>query len=981
MTSAIDFKYRAFLSYSHADTPLAQWLHPRLERFPLRDLAGRATPLGPVPRALRPIFRDRDDFSAGGSLNEQTLAALDASAALIVLCSPAAAKSHYVNEEIRLFKQRCPGRPIVPVIAAGKPGGGDEECFPPALRFVLDAAGQVSDRPAEMPLAADVREEGDGRDLALAKMVAALIGVPSDEVYRRAERERKRQARIRNAVAAVIVLLASASAAFVYLSRQRGAALIDTAAACGRYLPKDQADAAGPLNALDQCVKTLEAMQKGAANDPRDAEILSLIEQGKKGEAERLQVEAARDDEAAGLARNKKAAERYRGIAATAGLADSKKAREYYARAAKLDPDNVDAVLWHGAMEQEAGDIAEAERAYNAVLGAGVIGQHDHDLYWARVGLGDIHKIRGNLSDALATHREAIADADRLANADPANANWQRDLAVSYSRVGNVLLAQGAGVQALKAYRDSLVIHEKLAKTHPGNSELRRDLWVSHNKLGEILRAQGELSAARQEYVAARVIAIQLTILDANNPRWQRDLSISYNLIGDLLVSQGALADALEAYRGGFAIFERLATADPASVARQHDLSVSYNKLGDVLAVLGSMADASQAYRKGLAIFERLARADPANARWQRDLSVSHNKVGYVLKVQGSLADALQSFSNGLAIREGLARADPTNAEWQCDLSESYHRMGDVLVSQGMLADALQAYRNGLAIRERLVKAVPANSQWQEDLAISYDDIGDVLEKQGDLEGALVNLKTGNAIFQMLAKSHESNMIWQQGRSISHAKLAELYLQLRETGKAREEFAQGREIMARLNKISPDWAEWRRDLAWFEAKIATLEEISNYEKASADVRAAFEAGDFTKAAAMQTQLAEALEKTETERAGAPGLIAADQQGVVSWYLLFTREFDKALAASERGLKFKPDRLWIASNKAYALMFLDRTNEARAVHLEHKGKQLGREETWDEVVLKDFDELEKRGLKHPQMAEVRRLLAPTAAPAR
>jgi hypothetical protein len=31
--------------------------------------------------------------------------------------------------------------------------------------------------------------------------------------------------------------------------------------------------------------------------------------------------------------------------------------------------------------------------------------------------------------------------------------------------------------------------------------------------------------------------------------------------------------------------------------------------------------------------------------------------------------------------------------------------------------------------------------------------------------------------------------------------------------------------------------------------------------------------------------------------------------------------------------------------------------------------------WDEVVLKEFAEFEKRGLTHPQMAEIRRLLAP------
>jgi hypothetical protein len=59
------------------------------------------------------VFRDRDDFTAGHSLNDQTLDALDASAALIVICSPASAKSTYVTEEIRLFKSRHPERPVM----------------------------------------------------------------------------------------------------------------------------------------------------------------------------------------------------------------------------------------------------------------------------------------------------------------------------------------------------------------------------------------------------------------------------------------------------------------------------------------------------------------------------------------------------------------------------------------------------------------------------------------------------------------------------------------------------------------------------------------------------------------------------------------------------------------------------------------------------------------------------------------------------
>ena len=59
-------KYRAFLSYSHRDAAWGKWLHSALEGYRVdADLVGRATPAGPVPKTLGPIFRDREDFSAG----------------------------------------------------------------------------------------------------------------------------------------------------------------------------------------------------------------------------------------------------------------------------------------------------------------------------------------------------------------------------------------------------------------------------------------------------------------------------------------------------------------------------------------------------------------------------------------------------------------------------------------------------------------------------------------------------------------------------------------------------------------------------------------------------------------------------------------------------------------------------------------------------------------------------------------------------
>jgi hypothetical protein len=74
---------------------------------------------------------------------------------------------------------------------------------------------------------------------------------------------------------------------------------------------------------------------------------------------------------------------------------------------------------------------------------------------------------------------------ERLAQADPGNAEWQRDLSVSYDRIGDVLVAQGDRAGALKSYRDGLAIRERLAQADPGNAEWQVDVLWSNWRLAQ----------------------------------------------------------------------------------------------------------------------------------------------------------------------------------------------------------------------------------------------------------------------------------------------------------------------------------------------------------------------------------------------------------------------------------------------------------------------------------------------------------------
>ena len=156
-------RYYAFLSYSHKDKELADWLHRELEKYRVpRVLAGRLTANGVVPKRLTPIFRDEHDLAAAGDLGGQIKSTLAASQFLVVLCSPTAAVSRWTNAEVEWFKHSRPEGCVLAAIASGEPfaseiaGREDDECFPPALRYKYDRRGHQTARRAE-PLAADFR--------------------------------------------------------------------------------------------------------------------------------------------------------------------------------------------------------------------------------------------------------------------------------------------------------------------------------------------------------------------------------------------------------------------------------------------------------------------------------------------------------------------------------------------------------------------------------------------------------------------------------------------------------------------------------------------------------------------------------------------------------------------------------------------------------------------------------------------------------
>ena len=358
MSSSEAVKYGAFLSYAHADTRWAEWLHEYLKSF---LVTCRPAPgVSPLPKTLQPIYKQRED------LFDAAVTALDASAALIVLCSTSSTGRPGIDEVVRVFRMRHPDRPVIPVLLDGT----SPESVPPALRCELAADGTVTDRLADLPVV-ELRDEPGNyvRDLASHQIVARLVGLSSEELSG-------------------------------WLRRNTLLSLAQT--------HREQ----------------IASLERQANADPGNTRLQDQLAYAHQRFAEEI---------------------------------------------------------------QDAGEMP---------------GDQDH------------------LQAALESFRASLAIRERLVKVDPGNADWQRDLFVAHSRIGNVLRDQGNLAAALANHRAALAVAESLSQSRPRYVRSQLDLYFAYVSVAGIEARMGERGRALDAFKAARAVMARLKSALPDDPDW-----------------------------------------------------------------------------------------------------------------------------------------------------------------------------------------------------------------------------------------------------------------------------------------------------------------------------------------------------------------------------------------------------------------------------------------------------------------------------
>lgn len=195
-------EYYAFISYSQVDDEWAVWLHYELEHYHLPKEIMDVHP--DLPKFFGPVFKDIDELKAG-NLSEQIHNALCSSKYLIVICSPSAAVSEWVDKEITDFIEigKSKGinntRNVFPFIVAGHPyaKNKNEECFPKSILDLSKEQQRIGANISDIKRYKDENVNWDGRDKAFVKLIAGMLpNISFDDLWKRYEREKIEKERL-----------------------------------------------------------------------------------------------------------------------------------------------------------------------------------------------------------------------------------------------------------------------------------------------------------------------------------------------------------------------------------------------------------------------------------------------------------------------------------------------------------------------------------------------------------------------------------------------------------------------------------------------------------------------------------------------------------------------------------------------------------------------------------------------------------------
>ncbi len=627
------YSYKAMVSYSHTDQKWARWLHRALESYRVpKHLVGTDSSAGTVPARLTPVFRDRDELAVSSDLSDRIREALIASEYLIVICSPAAAKSRWVNREIEEFKKLGRSEQVLCLIVEGEPSvaGADDDCYPQALRQRYDDSGNLADGDAE-PMAADLRKSADGRSLALLKIIAGVIGVGLDVLRQRElQRKQKRMAAITISsllVAGVMVVMAVNAVLARSEADQRRQQAEDLLGFMVGDL-RSNLTSIGRLDLLEDVGE--QAMSYFATVDVNTLTDGELLKQSQVlTQLGEIRIEQLQYDEA---------------------LASF---NEAYERSAALQKNNP----------------LDGETLFN----------RSQAEFW----VGFVHWRSGSLSDArqwLVQYRDSALELFAL---DPSRDDWLQEVAYGHHNLAVLDQDSGDLESASAGFHREIEIWDAVLARSSADAGIERERADAFSFLGNVALKQGKMAAALENYGQSADVYRALVENDENNARLLNDLAFGVQLMGETSALMGDLDAALSHAGEASALFESLVARDPANLNWLRASAKPKITQAQVFAAQQRWNDALAVIEPSVALLDAIIEDGNADLNVRSQNASALAVKAWVQKATGNSTGALASIETAVSELEVIEQSGRLNDERLGLVASLYVLRGEIQAGAG----------------------------------------------------------------------------------------------------------------------------------------------------------------------------------------------------------------------------------------------------------------------------------------------------------
>lgn len=204
----------------------------------------------------------------------------------------------------------------------------------------------------------------------------------------------------------------------------------------------------------------------------------------------------------------------------------------------------------------------------------------------------------------------------------PENNDWQHDLSFIDDKIAEILQLQKEFLNAIAQFETALAIAQKLAEKDPANLEWRRDVASKLTKIGDALakKPQPDLDGAVARFDAALGFLNDLAVQQPDNNVVLSNLAHAHNRKAQLLSNQADHNEAITEFHFDIAIQKQLVDKDPGNVFWLSVLAADFRAFGNFLKSVGDLDGALAQYSNELQIREKLVNKDPNNGEWKSRL-------------------------------------------------------------------------------------------------------------------------------------------------------------------------------------------------------------------------------------------------------------------------------------------------------------------------------------------------------------------------